>query len=272
MTRFAALLLLLAPAFAPAAAADDPVGAVWPAERRVSVDEIDHAPLTDLLAKYVDADGFVAYAAWKADAADRAALLGYLKSLGRADPAAEASREAKLAFWINAYNALTLEGILRVYPTDSIRDHTAKLFGYNIWEDLPLVVGGKGYPLDTIEHQILRKFGEPRIHFAIVCASVGCPTLRREAYAAAKLDAQLAAQARDFFARPKHFTFDPATRTVTLSKILDWFGEDFGDSPGAIMRRVKPYLPADVREPATAAGVTLRYRDYDWSLNDRRRR
>ena len=260
-----ALLLLAAPAVL---AADDAVGAEWPADRRVSVAAIDHAPLTALLAKYVDADGFVDYRRWHATPADRAALRDYLKSLGRADPSEPAPAEAKRAFWINAYNALTLEGILRVYPTDSIRDHTAKLFGDNIWEDLPLWVGDRGYSLDTIEHQILRKLGDPRIHFAIVCASVGCPTLRREAYVAGKLEAQLADQARDFFARPKHFQFDPATRTATVSRILDWFGEDFGDSPAAILARVKPSLPADVREAATAPGVTLRFRDYDWSLND----
>ena len=269
MKLLAALLLLTVPTVAHA---DEAVGANWPVERQASVAEIDHAPLTALLAKYVDGDGFVDYRGWHASAADRAALLDYLKSLSRADPAKPAAKSAKLAFWINAYNALTLEGILRVYPTDSIRNHTAKLFGYNIWEDLPLWVGDRGYSLDTIEHQILRKLGEPRIHFAIVCASVGCPTLRREAFTAEKLDGQLSDQARDFFARPKHFTFDPATRTATLSKILDWFGEDFGDSPGAIMRRIKPYLPVEMREPATAAGVTLRYREYDWSLNDQARR
>ena len=268
----AAALLLAAPLAATPVLADAPVGAKWPADRRAPLGEIHHAPFSALLAKYVDADGFVDYRGWNANAEDRRSLRTYLKYLGKGDPAKPTTNEAKLAFWINAYNALTIEGILRVYPTESIRDHTAKLFGYNIWEDLPLIVGDRGYSLDAIEHKILRKLGDPRIHFAIVCASVGCPTLRDEAYVPGKIDDQLAAQARDFFARPKHFTFDPATNTVTLSKILEWFGEDFGDSPGAIMRRVKPYLPADVRDPATAAGVTLQYRDYDWSLNDQARK
>ena len=271
--KLSAALLFAAALLAPAAAAAaDPVGTVWPAADRVPLDGVDHAPLTTLLAKYVDDDGFVDYRGWKASPADRRALLAYLGALGRGDPARPGSDAARLAFWINAYNALTIEGILRVYPTKSIREHTAALFGYNLWEDLPLRVGGGTYSLDAIEHEILRKLREPRIHFAIVCASVGCPTLRAEAFTAAKLEDQLADQARDFFARPKHFTFDAAANTVTLSKILDWFGEDFGDSPGAILRRVKPYLPADVREAATAAGVRVRFREYDWSLNDRARK
>ena len=262
--------LLILAAAAPAVAAD-PVGARWPADRRAALHEIDHSQFSALLAKYVDPDGFVDYAGWKADAKDRDTLLTYLKYLGKGDPSRPTTREGRLAFWIDAYNALTIEGILRVYPTDSIRDHTARFFGYNVWEDLPLVVGDGEFSLDAIEHQILRKLGDPRIHFAIVCASVGCPTLRNEAYVPERLDAQLDAQARDFFARPKHFAFDPATDTATVSKILEWFGEDFGDTPAAILARVKPYLPADVRDAATAPGVTLRFRDYDWSLNDRAR-
>ena len=266
------LFALLLAAIPTCAVAADPVGVVWPADRRAPLDEIDHAAFTKLLAKYVDDDGFVDYRGWKASAADRAALLNYLKTLGRGDPSKPTTKDAKLAFWINAYNALTIEGILREYPTTSIRNHTARFFGYNIWEDLPLRVGAGEYSLDTIEHKILRKLGEPRIHFAIVCASVGCPTLRDEAYTAAKVDEQLAENARDFFARPKHLTYDPATKTATVSSILDWFGEDFGDSDAAILARVKPYLPADVRAAATAPGVTLAFRDYDWSLNDQARK
>ena len=266
-----ALLLAASPACVAPLHAADPVGAVWPEERRVPLDEIEHAAFSTLLAKYVDADGFVDYRGWQANAEDRGTLQTYLAYLGKGDPFQPTTQEAKLAFWINAYNALTIEGILREYPTTSIRNHTAKLFGYNLWEDLPLRVGPGAYSLDTIEHKILRKLGEPRIHFAIVCASVGCPTLRDEAYTPAKVEEQLAANARDFFARPKHFSFDPRTKTATVSSILDWFGGDFGKSDAAILAKVKPYLPEDVRDAATAPGVTLTFRDYDWSLNDQGR-
>ena len=126
-------------------------------------------------------DGMVNYAAWRGTDTDRKSLQNYLVRLSQASPAVKASRAGQLAFWINAYNATTIEGILQVYPTSSIRNHTAKVAGYNLWKDLPLLVGGKPHSLDAMEHQILRKMGEPRIHFAIVCASVGCPRLMNEA-------------------------------------------------------------------------------------------
>ena len=266
MTRppaLAVLALLSAPVLAA-----DPVGERWPEAQRVPVDRIDHAPLDALLKRYVDADGYVDYAGWKANAADRRALLDYLASLGRADAKAKTAAEAKLAFWINAYNALTIEGILREYPTDSIRDHTAALFGYNLWEDLPLVVGGSEYSLDTIEHKILRKLGEPRIHFAIVCASVGCPRLRAEAYTADKLDAQLTDNAEHFFRQPQNLRIDEANRALYLSSILKWFGEDFGDTPEERLETLLPWLPANARTFLGDGPTSLGYLDYDWGLND----
>ena len=137
-----------------------------------------------------------------------------------------------LAFWINAYNATTIEGILQVYPTSSIRNHTAKVAGYNLWKDLPLLVGGKPHSLDAMEHQILRKMGEPRIHFAIVCASVGCPRLMNEAYTPDRIEEQLALNTRDFFSRSQNFQVDQSG-VMHVSSILDWFGEDFGPTQQA---------------------------------------
>ena len=124
------------------------------------MDQIDHRPYDALLHKYVDGDGYVNYRAWHASSEDRAALRQYLIQLSRASASLPASRESQFAFWINAYNAVTLEGILQEYPTDSIRNHTSKLGGYNIWKDLPLLVGGKAYALETMEHQVLRKMGD----------------------------------------------------------------------------------------------------------------
>ncbi|MCP4172364.1 MAG: DUF547 domain-containing protein [Fuerstiella sp.] len=113
----------------------------------------------------------MAWRAWHSSAVDIRALDRYL-STGRAN---QTTKNGKLAFWINAYNAATIRGILREYPTTSIRNHTARLFGYNIWKQLQLYVGNKAHSLEGIEHQVLRKMNEPRIHFAIVCASIGCP-------------------------------------------------------------------------------------------------
>lgn len=134
-----------------------------------ALDTIDHTTWSVLLARYVDSDGRVDYRRWKANANDMRLLDAYLIRLSSGDPQSDSTREARLAFWINAYNAVTVRGILREYPTTSIRNHTAKLWGYNIWKHLQLYVGGRAYSLDQIEHDVLRNMQEPRIHFAIVC-------------------------------------------------------------------------------------------------------
>lgn len=121
---------------------------------------VDHSTWGRLLDKYVDTNGMVDYAAWKASEANWAALRSYLATLSAADPKAETSTSGKLAFWINAYNALTIHGILKEYPTSSIRNHTAKVVGYNIWDDLLLPVGNQEYSLNQIEHDVLRKLDE----------------------------------------------------------------------------------------------------------------
>lgn len=234
----------------------------------IPLDQVDHAVWDALLKKYVDQDGMVNYAAWKASEADRAALKQYLAALRQAEPEAKTTKEGTLAFWINAYNALTVHGILEVYPTSSIRNHTAKFVGYNIWKDLLLPVGGKRYSLDAIEHQVLRKLGEPRIHFAIVCASIGCPRLRNEAYTPERLEAQLADNTRDFFARQKNLQVDFARRRVRVSAILDWFGTDFAPTPQKALASLAGYMPDEATQRLIAsADFSVSFLDYDWRLN-----
>jgi len=239
------------------------------ARSHVPLDRVDHSTWDRLLKKYVDQDGMVNYAAWKASETDRTALKEYLAALGQADPQAKTTKEGKLAFWINAYNALTVYGILEVYPTSSIRNHTAKVVVYNIWKDLLLPVGDKKYSLDAIEHRALRKLGEPRIHFAIVCASIGCPRLRNEAYTPAKLEAQLADNTRDFFARRKNLQVDSANRRVQVSSILDWFGKDFAPTPQKALASLAEYMPDQASKRLIASeDFSVSYLDYDWNLNE----
>lgn len=245
------------------------VGISVPAERRIAVERIDHSAWNDQLRKYVDANGMVDYKSWKASVADVQVLDAYLTHLSAAAIDRKASRESQLAFWINAYNAVTVKGILREYPTTSIRNHTAKVYGYNIWKDLQLTVGGQAYSLDAIEHQVLRKMGEPRIHFAIVCASIGCPRLLNEAYLPERLDEQLTANARAFFADPTKFAVDLRTGVVQVSPILKWFAEDFGIDTAAQLTTISPYLPANARPLAESDRVRVSYLDYDWGLNDK---
>ena len=247
------------------------VGANLPANQQVSMVEIDHSRWDRLLKQYVDTQGNVAYARWKRNAADTKALDDYLLHLSAANPQLSASRPAQLAFWINAYNAVTIRGILKEYPTTSIRNHTAKLWGYNIWDDLLLIVGGSGYSLNQMEHEILRKMGEPRIHFTIVCASISCPRLLNEAYTKDQLDAQLTTNTEHFFAQPGNFRHDAGRGTFHLSSIMKWFGEDFGRDTSEQIRAIAPYLPnREAQVAAQSGGLSVSYLSYDWGLNDQR--
>jgi len=244
------------------------LGRIVPASQQVAVNNIDHSIWSSLLDRYVDSNGMVDYRRWKASSADQQSLEAYLQRLSAASFPATATREARLAFWINAYNAVTVEGILREYPTTSIRNHTAKIVGYNIWDDLQLLVGGRPYSLNAIEHEVLRRIGEPRIHFAIVCASIGCPRLLNEAYTAARLDEQLTLNTRAFFADSTKFRADTKTNSIHVSPILNWFAKDFGDSTAAQMKTISPYVPTEFQSLTSSGQASVKYLDYDWGLND----
>lgn len=234
----------------------------------ISMDAIDHSAWDSLLQKYVNNSGMVNYAAWRKSPQSMSALNGYLNELSKAAPQGKASRPAKLAYWINAYNAVTIHGILDVYPTSSIRKHTPKVFGFNIWEDLHLYVGQKKYNLDSIEHKVLRKMGEPRIHFAIVCASIGCPRLMNKAFTKSNLSGMLNQNAKHFFSQNRHFKYDAAKGKFHLSEILKWFKDDFGDNKSARLKAIAPYLPSEAaRNAANSGQVDIGYQKYNWKLN-----
>jgi hypothetical protein len=250
--------------------AKDPLGQRWSKESRVSMNKVSHKRFDILLKKYVDEDGYVAYSKFKASGTDRKELQTYLAELGQASISKPAARSSQIAFWINAYNAVTLEGILQEYPTSSIRNHTAKVFGYNIWKNLPIIVGEKTYTLEEIEHSILRKVNEPRIHFAIVCASVGCPRLLNSAYTGSQLEAQLILNSKDFFSRSKNFRISEKSNRLYLSSIIDWFAEDFGENDQERLKAIEPYLPASAQYRIQQSDLNIRFLDYDWSLNDQK--
>ncbi|TWU06136.1 DUF547 domain-containing protein [Stieleria varia] len=269
LVPLAAVCALLIPSQQAAAGTKVSVGASVAPVQQVSVDQIDHRSWDALLKRYVDQNGNVNYQAWKQSAADQQALDTYLSHLSAANPNAQASSAAKLSFWINAYNAVTIKGILREYPTSSIRNHTAKLIGYNIWDDLLLTVGGKPYSLNQMEHEVLRKMGEPRIHFAIVCASISCPRLLNEAYTADRLDEQLSTNSRNFFSNQRNFRFDAQRQQFQLSAILEWFGEDFGANQASQLQRIAPYLPQGPAQQLASQGRgSVSFLEYDWGLND----
>lgn len=225
-----------------------------------------HASFDTLLKTHVK-DGVVDYRGLKAR---EAALDAYLAALDKVDPAS-LDRQGQLALWINAYNAFTLKLILRRYPDiRSIKDIPDR------WELEDWSVGERRYSLDTIEHKILRKMGEPRIHFAIVCASKSCPDLVSEAYVPDRLDAQLSTATRRFLADTKKSfrtemkkgLFGGKKPVVHLSKILDWFGEDFGKTEGDRLSWIRTYLPDEEQVfLKDHPDPSIDYLDYDWSLN-----
>ncbi len=248
-------------------AGDVLVGKAVPASQRVAMSDIDHGSWDALLQKYVDDRGMVSYRKWKASASSVRELDDYIAHLSAAK-LTKASKSEHLAFWINAYNSVTIKGILREYPTTSIRNHTAKLWGYNIWKNLKLQVDGKQLSLDDIEHKILRTLDEPRIHFAIVCASIGCPKLLNRAYQPDRIEEQLIQNARDFFADPTKFK--RTGNKLQVSPILKWFGEDFGSTTAEQLEAIAPYLPKATQAVAKSGDVSVSYLEYDWGLNDKK--
>ena len=232
---------------------------------------IDYGTYARLLGAHVRAGSV---AGVRLNLADYGAMKGdpdYVRSLddfARAEPERLASKADRFAFWINAYNLMAIKAVLDQYPTASIRDGGSLL--RPIWKRTIGTVARTEHTLDDIEHGILRReFGDPRVHFAIVCASVSCPDLRAEPYEGARLDAQLDDAVRRFLANRKKGLVPGADgRTAQVSSIFKWFGGDFAGAGG-----VAPFIRAKA-DPALAPEVTgltdagLSYLPYDWSLND----
>lgn len=188
----------------------------------------------------------------------------------RAAQPSHLARKDALAFWINAYNVFTIDLIVEHYPVESIRDIGSFLFP--VWNETVATIEGREVSLGDIEHEILRKMGEPRIHAAIVCASTSCPPLARRAFRAESLDDQLDAAMRRWLASPaKGVSIDRAGKTVHVSQIFDWFEEDF-EAGGGVLETIARYVPDDqaawLRGPGRDARI--RHLDYDWTLNDLR--
>lgn len=236
---------------------------------------------------FVDEKGMVDYSSLKRN---RKLLDSFETSMDRLEPSTYRSwqEEQKIAFWMNAYNAFTLKAIIDHYPIEASffssilypKNSIRQIAG--VWNSLPFRIMGRSYTLDEIEHEILRKqFDEPRLHMALVCAAKGCPALRNEPYTAAGLSQQLDDQARIFLENSKNFRIEKAESTVYLSKIFDWYGLDFlgkfGDSAGfkgkshvqkAVLAFISQYLPEEDSSYLREEIYTIRFLEYDWTLNE----
>jgi hypothetical protein len=191
-----------------------------------------------------------------------------IANVGQARPEDLRSEPERMAFWINVYNTLAIDVVLQHYPVDSIKDAGGLITP--VWKIDAGRVAGRALTLHEIEHEILRPMGDPRIHAAIVCASTSCPSLTRAPFRAANLEEQLDAALASFLADPrKGLAIDRGAGVVRLSKIFDWFEEDFA-AQGGVLAVVTARAPASERAWLASRGADARiaYLDYDWTLND----
>lgn len=243
--------------------------------------EFDHTHAGyDALLKQFVADGRVDYQGLKSD---QSVLDHYLDSLAGISKATfnTWTGPAQLAFLINLYNAATLKLIIDHYPIKSIKDIGS--FFKGPWDQPVVRLFGETITLDNLEHDIIRKdYSEPRIHLALVCAAKGCPPLRSEAYVADQLDAQLDDQSRRFLASPSGLRIDRGEKIVYFSSIFKWYGKDFIDRfspatgfPGldkterAVAHFSSGFLSAADGDYLKSGGYSVKYLDYDWSLNEK---
>ena len=222
----------------------------------------DHSTFDDLLKKHVSGDGWVDYDGHQKDSVR---LDAYIAGIAKA-PFDALDRNEKLALLINAYNAFTLRLILDYYPVDSIKGiPAAKRWAHKRWQ-----VGTQTWSLDQIEHEQIRpKFHEPRVHFALVCAAVGCPKLRNEVYRAEWLEEQLDDQTQYANTHERWFRFDPDKGIVHLTKLYKWYGGDFEQVAGTVLDYAARYSPQLKQALDAERKPNIRWLNYDWSLNSK---
>ena len=220
----------------------------------------NHLAFSKLLNQFVDSTGMVNYHDFLSE---QSSLENYLMSLDSFPPNNEWSEDEQKAYWINAYNAATIQLILENYPLKSIRDlHPTPYIPFvnTVWHIENITIGGKKGSLDQIEHEILRpRFNDPRVHFAINCASYSCPRLKNEAYFSEKLDEQLEEQAEYFINNPLKNSL--STESVEISPIFNWFGGDFKEK-GSIIQFLNTYSHVKIDDRAKVS-----FKEYDWRLN-----
>jgi hypothetical protein len=255
-----------------------------PNPRTLPPSEFSHADLDRVLRRFVDDDGLVDYPALAREPFVLGAYVGQLAAYSPAShPALFPDEAARLAYWLNAHNAVALRLVLEHYPIRSVQDVTtwwsrALPHGAGFFSGQRFPLGGRSTSLHGLESRILgRAFGDPRIHLALHRASLGGAALPREAFHPARLEAQLARATRRFLDEPRNFRIDPATRSVQLSAIFAWHEGDFarwqrkrGREPsplGFVADHAGPAAAADAAR-AGAEGLELRFDAYAWRLND----
>ena len=224
----------------------------------------DHTPFDQILKKYVNKKGLVDYNGIAKDPVFKA----YVESLKTAK-ISEMSRDGQLAFWINAYNAVTIDKVIQWKPKKSVRE----TFVPGVWTGTKFFtsrehsVAGTLLSQDDIEHEILRKqFKDPRIHFAIICASSSCPPLPQWAYTEENVQRKLEEETHNYINSSRGIKIDDADNTLYISKLFDWFSGDFEFKSGTVMNFIRLYLKKE-RLSFLERKPKIAYLPYDWSLN-----
>lgn len=241
----------------------------WQAHDPASSERIDHTAWDGLLQAHLQRapDGINRFAYGSVGAEDREALAGYIDGL-TSQPISAYNRSEQFAYWINLYNALTVQVVLDHYPVDGIRDIDISpgLFADGPWDAELVTVEGEALTLNDIEHRILRPiWQDPRIHYAVNCAALGCPNLQDRAFTGDNSDALLDAAARAYVNHPRGAVVN--ADGLLVSSIYIWFAEDFGQDDSAIIEHLWRYAEGEL---ATGLAQTKEIDDhaYDWSLND----
>ncbi len=227
----------------------------------------DYGPWEAFLARYLTtgSDGITRVRYGAVSAEDHKALEGFLTAL-QAHDVTRLNRDEQFAFWANLYNAVTVDLILDHYPLASIRDITSGLFSTGPWKKKLITVNGHTLSLDDVEHGLLRRYWQdPRVHYAVNCASLGCPNLLPRAWRGATLDADLDAAARAYINSPRGARFEG--NRLVVSSIYKWFREDFGGTEKGVLAHLRRYARPDLKARLKDTRRISRY-VYDWRLND----
>ncbi len=244
----------------------DDLAVHWSQSNSASTAEIDHSEWDRILDAYlIEVQGLSYFKYSQVAAADQVALDAYLQML-ESVTVVDLGEDEQFAYWVNLYNALTIWVVLEHYPIASIRDISYSLLSRGPWKEPLVQVEGRELSLDNIEHDILRPiFADPRIHYAVNCASIGCPNLQRRAFTAANLESLLEQAAQQFINHPRGVRFEDGE--LIVSSIFDWYRRDFGENEAQVIEHLREYADDEL-------DVRLKSRDaiddyeYNWNLNE----
>ncbi|MDJ0613458.1 MAG: DUF547 domain-containing protein [Rhizobiaceae bacterium] len=240
---------------------------VWELDNPQNITPVNHAKWDALLKKYIrkDSQGLNRFGYAQVTAADKKALKSYIKALGEID-ITDRSRNVQLAYWLNLYNAVTIDVVLENYPVKTIRDiDISGVLSNGPWDAEVVTVDGFELTLNNVEHDILRPiWKDPRIHYGVNCASVGCPNLQNTAFTAANVDQLLDKGAREYINSDRGLLI--LDGEVTVSKIYKWFAYDFGNSQKGVINHLVKYANPETAKQLKKIGK-ISDTVYDWSLN-----